>query len=283
MKISILGTGAMGTAMGTVLLEKGNILTVYNRTIEKTTELKNLGAKVVSSPFQAIEASDVIIFVLLDGKAVKEILEQENISNKLKNKIIINTSTSTSHETMEIYSLVKQNGGTFAEVSMQADPETLKNSSGTMELGCELSDEALLTVILLKFSSEVNRIGEIGDVSNLATVSLFNSMLSLGTLAYSVAVAQKLEIKSEAYAKVLENTSSLAPYYLPNMIHHNYDMVYGDVGGNYLMGKTMLNLTKELGILPGFFEEMQNLLKKAKQAGYEKNDATSILEVLLKN
>ena len=49
-KIGIIGTGMLGNAIGLNLLKSGFDLTVYNRTKEKTNELKKNGAKVVDSP-----------------------------------------------------------------------------------------------------------------------------------------------------------------------------------------------------------------------------------------
>ena len=63
-KIGIIGTGMLGNAIGLHLLESNFDLTVYNRTKEKTKELENKGAKVLNSPKEVAENSELIIIVV---------------------------------------------------------------------------------------------------------------------------------------------------------------------------------------------------------------------------
>ena len=49
-KIGIIGMGMLGNAVALHLLDSGFEVTVYNRTKEKTTQAREQGAKVVTSP-----------------------------------------------------------------------------------------------------------------------------------------------------------------------------------------------------------------------------------------
>jgi len=72
-KIGLIGTGMLGNAVGTHLIESGYQLTIYNRTIEKTENLKKKGAFVVNNPKEVAQNSDIIITVVKDADAVKEV------------------------------------------------------------------------------------------------------------------------------------------------------------------------------------------------------------------
>ena len=50
MKIGIVGTGMLGESVGLHLLDVGYEVTAYNRTKEKTENLKEKGAIIVESP-----------------------------------------------------------------------------------------------------------------------------------------------------------------------------------------------------------------------------------------
>ena len=50
MKIGIIGIGMLGNAVALHLLDSGFDVTVYNRTKEKTNQVKQKGAKIVTSP-----------------------------------------------------------------------------------------------------------------------------------------------------------------------------------------------------------------------------------------
>lgn len=281
MKISILGTGAMGTAMGTAIIEAGHELVVYNRTTKKTKSLEEKGAKVVSSPAEAINESEVSIFVMVNGEAVKEALLNVDALICVKNKMIINAATSSVNDIVELKEAITKNGGRFAEVSMLADPATLLSASGIFNLGCNKEDAQFLTDVLSTFIEEVKVIGEIGDVAKVQAFSLVESWVSLVATAYSVATAQKLGIKPEVYEPVINATSPLAEFYTSNMTAHNYDNIYGNAEGFATMGNTIIDITSDLGIPTEVLLEIQKLYEKASQGGYSKKDASAILEVLL--
>ena len=59
--IGIVGTGMLGEAVGLHLLDVGHEITVFNRTKNKTQKLEARGAKVVESPRQVAENSELII------------------------------------------------------------------------------------------------------------------------------------------------------------------------------------------------------------------------------
>jgi len=60
-KIGIIGLGMLGNAVALHLLDLGFEVTVYNRTKEKTIQVKEKGAKVVTSPKEIAENSELII------------------------------------------------------------------------------------------------------------------------------------------------------------------------------------------------------------------------------
>ncbi|MEC9073851.1 MAG: NAD(P)-binding domain-containing protein, partial [Thermoproteota archaeon] len=74
MKLGIIGTGMLGEAVGLHLLDVGYEVTVFNRSKEKTKKLENKGALVVDSPKNVAEKSDLVIVVVKDANAVKDVV-----------------------------------------------------------------------------------------------------------------------------------------------------------------------------------------------------------------
>ena len=64
MKIGIVGTGRMGTAIASRLLNFGHAVTVWNRTAEKTKPLAAAGMRVAATPAQLAAASEIVITIL---------------------------------------------------------------------------------------------------------------------------------------------------------------------------------------------------------------------------
>ena len=78
MKIGLIGTGMLGKSIGLHLLQSGYQLTAYNRTNEKTKELKTNGAQIVSTPKEVALNSDIVITVVKDSNAVKQVSFEED-------------------------------------------------------------------------------------------------------------------------------------------------------------------------------------------------------------
>lgn len=68
--VAVLGTGIMGAAMARNLCRAGLDVRVWNRTRSKAEPLAGVGARVTSTPGEAVEGADVILTMLYDGAAV---------------------------------------------------------------------------------------------------------------------------------------------------------------------------------------------------------------------
>ena len=73
-KVSVIGTGRMGSALASALQKKGFTTTVWNRTSTKTVALAQLGLPVAQSLEAATLASDVIIVNVSDYSTTRRLL-----------------------------------------------------------------------------------------------------------------------------------------------------------------------------------------------------------------
>ncbi|MGJ8627903.1 MAG: NAD(P)-dependent oxidoreductase [Sulfitobacter sp.] len=73
-KITLIGTGLMGTPMSRNLMAAGHDLTVWNRSPERAAPLVKDGAKTAATSAEAIAGADVIITMLSDGYATEALL-----------------------------------------------------------------------------------------------------------------------------------------------------------------------------------------------------------------
>lgn len=76
MKIGFIGLGKMGAPIATNLLQTGFPLKVYNRSPHKANALKENGASAANSAEDAAVDVDIVITMLSDDTAVKEISEK---------------------------------------------------------------------------------------------------------------------------------------------------------------------------------------------------------------
>jgi 3-hydroxyisobutyrate dehydrogenase len=76
MKVTILGAGAMGSAMALRLIDTGHQVTVWNRNRERLIPLADSGATVADNIAVAVADSAVVITMLTDGDAVRSVAAQ---------------------------------------------------------------------------------------------------------------------------------------------------------------------------------------------------------------
>ncbi len=72
-KVALLGLGVMGSGMAGQLLQAGFPLTVYNRNAERAAEAVKIGARLAESPREAAQDADVIIAMLADDDASRDV------------------------------------------------------------------------------------------------------------------------------------------------------------------------------------------------------------------
>jgi len=83
-KIAFLGTGLMGAPMASRLLDAGFDVTVWNRNSAKSAPLTEKGAKLAQSAAEAAETADLVITMLTDGPAVRDVLFDQGAAAALK-------------------------------------------------------------------------------------------------------------------------------------------------------------------------------------------------------
>ena len=84
--VSVIGLGAMGSALARAFLTAGHSVTVWNRTAAKGAPLVQAGARQANSVAEAAQASDVIVVCVLDYSVSNGVLNTAEVVEKLRGK-----------------------------------------------------------------------------------------------------------------------------------------------------------------------------------------------------
>ena len=124
MKIGIIGVGMLGEAVALNLLNLGFQVSVYNRTKEKVSKVKKNGAIVMNSPKLVADNSELIIIIVKDAVAVKEVSfgKEGIIETKNKKLIVADMSTIEPKESKEIADNFKQKQIQKLEIPVMGGP-----------------------------------------------------------------------------------------------------------------------------------------------------------------
>ncbi|WP_069166497.1 NAD(P)-dependent oxidoreductase [Nocardia altamirensis] len=118
--VTVLGLGAMGQALAAALRKGDRPTTVWNRTPGKDAALVSAGATSAPSARAAVQASDLIIVVLLDHASVHTILDP--VAADLKGKQLLNLTSTTPDEARELAVWAAEHGIDYLDGGIMAVP-----------------------------------------------------------------------------------------------------------------------------------------------------------------
>ncbi len=189
MKIGVAGLGAMGAAIAARLIELGHEVTVWNRTPDKAKPLGEAGAKVVGSPAAVAAASDAVITILTDGKAIDDVYNGANglLSGDVKGKLFIEMSTVAPKVETTLAPKVRGKGGTIVECPVGGSTAPARQGQLLGLMGAEAADAERAKPILEQLCRKVVPCGPIG--AGAAMKLAINLPLMVAWQAYGEAFA----------------------------------------------------------------------------------------------
>lgn len=101
-RVTVLGTGAMGSAIAASLRERGLQVTVWNRSPAKTDRLASSGCDIAPTVATAITASPVVLSCLLNTSVLEHVLADPDVSVLLAGKTVVDTSTASPQDVLAL-------------------------------------------------------------------------------------------------------------------------------------------------------------------------------------
>lgn len=281
MTIAILGTGNMGSGMAEGFIKAGQKTIVYDITPSKTAHLVALGATAATTSAEAIMNADVSIIVVPDGNAIRNLLLNNETKAALKNKKILNAGTTTPAEIEALEKEIAEAGGDLSEISMLIGADQLRNREGSFLLASNEANKEFWTSVLKNIGESITYVGTVGNASKAESPMLFGSMFINAIIAYSAAVAHKLNIPHEVIYNQVAMFTSGGEYLLPSMFARDYTQVMASTDNFKSVSETAISTAKSLGMPTKSLEGVLELFDAAVKRGFGSQDGSSIVEVLL--
>ena len=191
--VAFLGLGLMGQGMALQLLEGGYRLRVYNRTPDKAQPAVQKGAEFFKEPLSAVRSATVLITMLSDDDAVKEVVDDQVLQELGQGNTHISMSTISPAAAQD---LARQHGEKqvhYLACPVFGRPDAA--SSGKLRL-CIAGDEAAksrVRPILEVLGQEVYDFGSDPAAANVIK------------LAGNFLIVSAIEAMSEAFSLVEKN------------------------------------------------------------------------------
>ncbi|MGA4843591.1 NAD(P)-dependent oxidoreductase [Streptomyces sp. G45] len=106
--VTVIGLGSMGTALATALIERGHPTTVWNRSPDKARALAERGARVASTPEEAVAASGLVLACVLDHDALHSVLDPA--AKALAGRTLVNLTSGSPEQAREFTAWAADHG-----------------------------------------------------------------------------------------------------------------------------------------------------------------------------
>ena len=268
MKIGIVGTGMLGEAVGLHLLDVGYEITVFNRSKKKTEKLENKGATVVDSPKNVAEKSELVIVVVKDADAVKDVVfgDYGILAGRHEGMCIADMSTINPNSTREISKQVTENGIDYMEIPVMGGPNVAINGKLVIMASGKREVFEKFKTIFESIADQSIYLGDTGTAHSIKlAMNLQIAMLAL-SLSEGITLTKKAGFDPEIFLKVLNST-----YFKTGMSEGKaYKMINDSVKPTF----TLANLKKDLDTINDAAESFDAELPMAKIARKIYADAT---------
>ena len=212
MRVTVLGTGAMGAGVAGSLLRDGHEVTVWNRSAGKASPLGDRGATVASDPGTAVEHAEVVLLTLFDTDAVVDVLEQA-AGDAPADAVWVQASTIGVGGTATIVQLAEKYGITLVEAMMLGTKAPAEQGTLTMLAAgpADLLDRVgpVLDAIGAKTVRAGDRVGD-GTALKLAANAWIASITA--ATGQSLALAAALGLDPALFLQAIEGSASDSAY-----------------------------------------------------------------------
>lgn len=128
--VTVLGLGAMGSALAAAFVAAGHPTTVWNRTSGKDTELVARGAERATTVEEAVTAGELVIACLLDHASVHDVLDPA--VGLLAGRALVNLTSTEPDAARELAEWAAAHGIAYLDGGIMAVPPMIGQPGSTV-------------------------------------------------------------------------------------------------------------------------------------------------------
>ena len=285
-KVGIIGLGMLGSAVAEHLFDSGFQVSAYNRTKEKTVNLENKGVKIFTSPKDVAINSELVIIIVKDAKAVKEISFGKNgiIEGRHEKLIVADMSTIDPTESKNISKQFQDNDIYKLDIPVMGGPNVAISGNLVMMVSGDKNSYENCKSIFEKIANKIFFLG--GDGVAHSVKLAMNMQITMLALALSegITLLKKSNVDPKIFLDILNSTyfkTGMSEKKAYKMIEGNYDVTF-TLANLKKDISTMTNTAKSLGIELPMISKAEQVYENAINEGLGDIDYTGIIEYIKK-
>ena len=250
MKIGFIGLGNVGGKLAESLLRNNFDLTVRDLDESLTDRFKDLGAKVVKSPKELAEQTDLIITSLPSPEVSAEVMEADDgiINGLSKDKIWIEMSTTDENEVKRLGEKVIAKKGIPMDGPVSGGCHRAATGNIAIFVGGERKVFEKILPALTVMGRKVLHTGELGSASVLKVITNYLASVHLVALGEAWTVAKKSNLDLTKTFKGIAISSG------NSFVHETESQVI--LNGSYNINFTMDLVLKDTGLFDSLAKKL---------------------------
>jgi 3-hydroxyisobutyrate dehydrogenase len=212
-KVALLGLGIMGQGMAGRLISAGFPLTVYNRNRAKAEALVKSGARVANTPREVAADADVIIAMVSDDAASREVWMGANgaLAAARAGACLIEASTLSVQWVTELAAAATKQKCEFLDAPVTGSKPQAAEGQLLFLVGGSVSVLERVRPVLAAMSRDVIHLGPTGSGARLKLINNFLCGVQAASLAEAVSMIHAGSLDPEKSLSVLTGGAPASP------------------------------------------------------------------------
>ncbi len=284
--VTVVGLGAMGSALAGALIEAGRKVTVWNRSPDKAQPLVDRGAQAAATLAGALTASPRTIICVMNYGVTNNLFSDADAADAVQGRNVVQLGTSSPQESQDAEQMFTDLGAGYLDGTIMCWPGNIGTPEGRIAVGGASEVYADLEADLNALAGDLRNMGP--KVRAAAALELAFLARLMGVIFGSIHGALALEAEG---VPVSEFTSILPPgdraIPLTETIHANsFESVSAggatvDVAAEAIAG--LYDHAAAVGINNELPSLMRDMVQRAQRAGFGNQETAAIIKVLREN
>jgi 3-hydroxyisobutyrate dehydrogenase-like beta-hydroxyacid dehydrogenase len=284
-QVTVLGLGAMGSAIARTLVDRGYRTTVWNRTASKTAPLTSAGATAAPTAAEAVAASPLVIVCLLDGAAVEEVLN--SVDTAADGKVIVNLTSGSPAQARANANWASKRGAEYLDGKLMGDPPYV----GTPNILLQFSGPRTAFEAHESTLRELGTVTYHGEDAGMASVE-FMAQVAMGYellmgFLHTLSLVQAEGVDVAEFAERLAGSVAAYPPLLTSIgkavQNGEYPPDLGPLNVQAALMDDLISHRESVGVEAVRMREVKQLMDRRIAAGHGDQGFSSLFELLPKH
>lgn len=278
--VTMIGLGAMGSALARAFLRNGHGVSIWNRTKARMTPVANEGAVPYETAWQAVRASPVTVICIDNYDATRALIDSEGLLEALAGRTLVQLSTGTPAEARQFARWLNSNGIVVLDGAIMPYPEGIGADDAQILFSGPDDIYSRNQRLLGALGGDVRYVGaEIGAAAVLDMALLSHQLANYLGVWHGARVCESEGLGIDLFASLLPPQDPAA-HLARRISEHDYDQPGATLEVWNAALDRILEQAQTNKINQEIPELISSLFRRAIALGHGHRDIATVIEVL---